>query len=50
MTAHITSMLMFEGKAEEAMRCYVTLFDERAVTRLDKFGPGESVSWQLNLP
>jgi predicted 3-demethylubiquinone-9 3-methyltransferase (glyoxalase superfamily) len=36
----VTTFLMFEGKAEEAMTFYVSLF-RGAVTRVEKYGPGE---------
>jgi predicted 3-demethylubiquinone-9 3-methyltransferase (glyoxalase superfamily) len=31
---------MFEGKAEEAMTFYVSLFKGSQVTRIEKYGPG----------
>jgi predicted 3-demethylubiquinone-9 3-methyltransferase (glyoxalase superfamily) len=36
----VTTFLMFEGKAEEAMTFYVALF-RGEVTRIEKYGPGE---------
>src|SRR5579884_3997410 len=36
----VTTQLMFEGQAEEAMNCYVSLF-QGAVTRIERYGPGE---------
>jgi predicted 3-demethylubiquinone-9 3-methyltransferase (glyoxalase superfamily) len=39
MAAKVTTFLMFEGKAEAAMTFYVSLFDDGAVTRLERFGP-----------
>ena len=43
----ITAFLMFDGKAEEAIGFYVSLFPNSAVTAInDRYG----VSWQLNLP
>src|SRR5438874_13838638 len=36
----VTTFLMFEGRAEEAMTFYVSLF-RGAVTRVEKYGPGE---------
>jgi predicted 3-demethylubiquinone-9 3-methyltransferase (glyoxalase superfamily) len=37
----VTTFLMFEGKAEEAMNFYVSLFNGSAVTKIEKYGPGE---------
>jgi uncharacterized protein (TIGR02246 family) len=36
----VTTQLMFEGRAEEAMRFYVSLF-QGSVTRIERYGPGE---------
>lgn len=36
----VTTFLMFEGKAEEAMNFYVALFQGQ-VTAIEKYGPGE---------
>lgn len=33
---------MFEGKAEEAMRFYVSLFPDGEILEIVRFGPGES--------
>jgi predicted 3-demethylubiquinone-9 3-methyltransferase (glyoxalase superfamily) len=33
---------MFEGKAEEAMNFYVSLFKESSVTSIRRYGPGEA--------
>src|SRR5947207_909146 len=41
MPRSVTTFLMFEGKAEEAMTLYVSLFKGSAVTRLERYGPGE---------
>jgi len=41
MPREVTTFLMFEGKAEEAMTCYVSLFPGSEVTRVEKYGPGE---------
>jgi predicted 3-demethylubiquinone-9 3-methyltransferase (glyoxalase superfamily) len=41
MPRSVTTFLMFEGKAEEAMTFYVSLFNGSAVTRLERYGPGE---------
>lgn len=40
----ITTFLMFEGKAEEAMNLYTTLFDQSeiiSISRYDENGPGK---------
>lgn len=37
----IHPLLMFEGRAEEAMRLYVSLFDDAAIDVIDRYGPGE---------
>lgn len=37
----ITTFLMFEGKAEEAMNFYVRLFKNSAVVSIQRYGPGE---------
>lgn len=41
MSRHISTFLMFEGMAEEAMRFYVSLFKGSAITAIEKYGPGE---------
>lgn len=41
MKAEIATFLMFEGKAEEAMRFYVSLFDEARIEEIARYGPGE---------
>ena len=41
MPRQISTFLMFEGKAEEAMQFYVSLFKQSAVTAIAKYGPGE---------
>jgi len=41
MPGQIHTVLMFEGKAEEAMRFYVSLFKGSAVTAMEKYGPNE---------
>ena len=38
----VTPFLMFEGKAEEAMDFYVSLFPEARVVSLSRYGPGEA--------
>jgi len=35
----ITTFLMFEGKAEEAMTFYVSLFEGSSVVSVDRYGP-----------
>jgi predicted 3-demethylubiquinone-9 3-methyltransferase (glyoxalase superfamily) len=35
----VTTFLMFEGDAEEAVRFYTSLFDDAEVTRIERFGP-----------
>ena len=41
MPREVTTFLMFEGKAEEAMTFYVSLFPGSEVDRVEKYGPGE---------
>ncbi|OUE39240.1 hypothetical protein BZY95_17040 [Billgrantia desiderata SP1] len=41
MPHHITPQLMFEGDAEQAMRFYVSLFDDAEIVRLEHYGPEE---------
>ena len=38
----VTTFLMFEGRAEEAMNLYVSLFKGAAITQIERYGPGES--------
>jgi predicted 3-demethylubiquinone-9 3-methyltransferase (glyoxalase superfamily) len=38
----VTTFLMFEGKAEEAMNLYVSLFENSRVVAITRFGPGEA--------
>jgi len=38
----ITNLFMFDGKAEEAMNFYVSLFSNSAVSNLVKYGPNEA--------
>lgn len=40
MPRDVTTFLMFEGRAQEAMNLYVSLFQGQVV-RVDKYGPGE---------
>jgi predicted 3-demethylubiquinone-9 3-methyltransferase (glyoxalase superfamily) len=37
----ITTHLMFEGVAEEAMNFYISLFTDSAITRIEHYGPNE---------
>lgn len=37
----ITPMLMFEGRAEEAMSLYVSVFTGSRIVRVERWGPGE---------
>lgn len=39
MARSVTTFLMFEGAAEEAMRFYVSLFADSEVTQLERYGP-----------
>lgn len=41
MKAEVVPFLMFEGKAEEAMRFYVSLFDDARIDEITRYGPGE---------
>ena len=41
MARKVTTHLMFEGAAEEAMTLYVSLFGDSAITRVERYGPGE---------
>ena len=38
----IKTFLMFEGKAEEAMNFYVSLFSDAAITSISRYGAGEA--------
>ncbi|WKD35166.1 VOC family protein [Streptomyces xanthophaeus] len=38
----ITTFLMFEGRAEEAMSFYVSLFDDAEVLAVSRYGPDET--------
>ncbi|MFB6363490.1 VOC family protein [Paenibacillus elgii] len=38
----ITTFFMFEGKAEEAMNFYITLFDNSEIVRMQLYGPNEA--------
>lgn len=37
----ITPFLMFEGKAEEAMRFYASAIPDARIDRIERYGPGE---------
>ncbi len=37
----VTTFLMFEGRAEEAMTFYTSLFDDGRIVSIDRYGPGE---------
>jgi predicted 3-demethylubiquinone-9 3-methyltransferase (glyoxalase superfamily) len=39
MPREVSTFLMFEGKAEEAMTFYVSLFKGSEVTRIERYGP-----------
>lgn len=39
MNSKITTFLMFEGNAEEAMTFYTSLFDDSEIVRITKYGP-----------
>lgn len=41
MAHSIVPFLMFEGSAEAAMNLYVGLFPNSAVSRVERYGPGE---------
>lgn len=41
-TQKLTTFLMFEGAAEEAMTFYTSLFDDSAVREVIRYGPGEA--------
>src|SRR5262245_42857239 len=41
MARKITTHLMFEGVAEEAMNFYVSLFGDSEINHLERYGPGE---------
>ena len=37
----VSTLLMFDGVAEEAMRLYVSLFSGSAITTIERYGRGE---------
>ncbi|HMO58821.1 MAG TPA: VOC family protein [Roseiflexaceae bacterium] len=41
MAHSITTFLMFEGTAEEAINLYVSLFAGAAITHIERYGPDE---------
>ena len=41
MARKITTFLMFDGVAEEAMNFYVSLFGGSEIQRVERYGPGE---------
>ena len=41
MTQKIKTYLLFDGRCEEAMTFYVSLFRDAAVTNIRRYGPGE---------
>jgi predicted 3-demethylubiquinone-9 3-methyltransferase (glyoxalase superfamily) len=41
MAKNVTTHLMFEGTAEEAMTVYVSLFSDSKIEQIEKYGPGE---------
>ncbi|MFG3437521.1 VOC family protein [Nonomuraea sp. NPDC047897] len=41
MTQKITTFLMFQGQAEEAMTFYMSLFDDAEVVSITRYGPGQ---------
>jgi predicted 3-demethylubiquinone-9 3-methyltransferase (glyoxalase superfamily) len=42
MNQKIKTFLMFEGRCEEAMSFYVSLFRDAAITGISRYGPGEA--------
>jgi predicted 3-demethylubiquinone-9 3-methyltransferase (glyoxalase superfamily) len=41
MAKQVTPFLMFEGRAEEAMRFYISLFADGQVVSIARYGPGQ---------
>ena len=41
MTNKVTPHLMFEGTAEEALKFYVSLFQDSEIVEIERYGPGE---------
>ncbi|SFL59753.1 Glyoxalase superfamily enzyme, possibly 3-demethylubiquinone-9 3-methyltransferase [Paenibacillus sp. 1_12] len=42
MMTQITTFLMFEGKAEEAMNFYTSIFEKSEITSISRYGANES--------
>jgi predicted 3-demethylubiquinone-9 3-methyltransferase (glyoxalase superfamily) len=42
MTQKITTFLMFDGKAEEAMNFYTSLFKNSGIVSIKRYGPGQA--------
>src|SRR4051812_23150265 len=40
MARDVTTHLMFEGSAEEAINLYVTLFGDSTIDQIERYGPG----------
>jgi len=38
----VTTFLMFDGKAEEAMNYYVSVFDQAEILSIQRYGPNEA--------
>jgi predicted 3-demethylubiquinone-9 3-methyltransferase (glyoxalase superfamily) len=47
--ANVRRLLMFEGKAEEAINSYVSLFSGSAITGMVRYDPGGPGHVELNL-
>ena len=41
MARTVSTFLMFDGAAEQAMSLYVSLFSDARIMRLERYGPGE---------
>lgn len=41
MAHSVITQLMFEGKAEQAIRFYVSLFGNSQIDQIERYGPGE---------
>ncbi len=41
MARDVTTHLMFDGVAEEAMNLYVSLFGDSEIRQIERYGPGE---------
>jgi len=42
MKTRVTPFLMFDGKAEEAMSFYISIFPDSSVISISRYGPGEA--------